>query len=269
MSPLTRHDDFRSRGYAIFRGVFAPARIDELIEEANVIRARGLRRSRTESGEPAKWLVASAEGYEPVIRGVQNVHRISSPFERVRTEPRILDIIGPIIGEDIKSVVTTLFWKPPGEKRTAIAYHQDCAFRRPAESFRNLDASYVELGLALDPHGPANGGLRVVAGSHKRGDLGIKRQGSVMLESPAAFDLAAIGLDRAEEVAIELDPGDVIIWSAYLLHGSMPNTSPVLDRRFFVVAYMRSGDCDVGDPAFRQGRPCAWGEASGTAKPLP
>jgi ectoine hydroxylase-related dioxygenase (phytanoyl-CoA dioxygenase family) len=98
----------------------------------------------------------------------------------------------------------------------------------------------------------------VVAGIHKRGELAIERKGSVMLESPAVFDLAAVGLAGAEETAIELDPGDVVMWSAYLLHGSMANTSATLDRRFYVVPYMRSSDCDSGEMAFVDGRPQPW-----------
>jgi ectoine hydroxylase-related dioxygenase (phytanoyl-CoA dioxygenase family) len=72
------------------------------------------------------------------------------------------------------------------------------------------------------------------------------------------MDLAALGLSKSQELDLDLQPGDAVFWHPYLLHGSPPNLSPTLNRRFLVSGYMRSSDCDAGDPAFRDGKPIAW-----------
>jgi ectoine hydroxylase-related dioxygenase (phytanoyl-CoA dioxygenase family) len=147
-------------------------------------------------------------------------------------------------------VVNTLFWKPPGEPETVVAYHQDCEFRRPREHFRNLAGSYVQLGVALDPHGPENGGMRVIPESQRMRELKRKRDTSVLREAPDPTRFVDCGLEHFEECDVRMEPGDVLIWNAYLLHGSPTNTSPKLDRRFFVSAYMRAADCDAGEVVF-------------------
>lgn len=45
-------------------------------------------------------------------------------------------------------------------------------------------------------------------------------------------------------------------WHPHLLHGSPPNRSLLMNRRFLITGYMRSRDCDAGDVSFRNGRPC-------------
>jgi len=242
--------DFRDAGYARIPGVFGPAEIDTYLQEAD--RLKGLVRAGGPGAgsDQVRVLSVDREDGSTLLRAVQHSHHISPTFDRLRADARIHDILRPLLGPSIKSLLNTLFWKPPGEARTAIAYHQDCAFRRPKNHYRNLSRSYVQLGVALDPHGPENGGMRFVPGSHKLGDLRIERTRSVMLDGPASSDLSREGLEGLSELAIRLAPGDVVIWSAYLLHGSPPNPSPVMDRRFFVAAYMRSSDCDVGDVVF-------------------
>jgi hypothetical protein len=251
------YQSFRERGFGIFEDILSGPRVRGLLEESDHLRRRAARFAETTHDGPVRWLVTEG-AHAPVLRGLQNAHRISRPIDDFRVDPAVLNALGPIIGDDIKTVVSTLFWKPPGEARSSVAYHQDSAFRKPAEHFRRLAESYVQFGVALDPHGPSNGGLRVISGSHKKGDLNIRRDTSVMADSPESFDLQAYGMSAADVVDIRLKPGDAVAWSAHLLHGSPPNTSATLDRRFLIFACMRAEDCAVGDMAFARGRPCEW-----------
>lgn len=253
---MDAHRSFRDDGYGIVKGVFARHHIDLLLVESDRLHALGSAFSRSAEDGPVKWLVVPQPSSTPILRGLQFGYRISPVLDALRTAAPLYDILKPLIGPDIDSIGNTLFWKPPGKAETAIAYHQDSVFRKPVERFRNLENSYVQLGVALDPHGPLNGGMRVVAGSHQAGDLQIERKTSVMLDSPASMDLAALGLASLEERDIQLDPGDVIFWHPHILHGSPSNRSDKLNRRFFVTGYMRSIDCDASDPVFRNGRAC-------------
>lgn len=257
MAILTEpYESYRDFGYGIVRRVFSSERIAELLAEADRLYALGTGFAATTEDGPVKWLVVP--GPPVVLRGVQCGYRISRPLDAVRTSREAYEILSPLLGPDLSAVVNTLFWKAPGEPETAIAYHQDASFRKPAERYRNVASSFVQFGLALDPHGPGNGGMRVVSGSHRAGDLEIRRTSSVMTESPDAMDLEAYGLSSEQERDVVLEPGDVVFWHPYLLHGSPANRSHVLNRRFLITGYMRTADCDAGDPSFRDGRPCPW-----------
>ena len=76
--------------------------------------------------------------------------------------------------------------------------------------------------------------------------------------APLDEDLKAVGLDPANLVDLILDPGDVAIWNLYTVHGSGSNTTQS-DRRVYINGYVRAGDCDRGEWAFRNGEPCSLG----------
>jgi len=247
---------FASDGYAIYPGVFGADYIARLRAEADRLRRRADALVETTWDGPVRWLIVPRKEGHPVLRGLQFPYRISPVFDEIRTHASIQRILSPLIGSNIVSVLGTLFWKPAGAAETVIAYHQDSAFRKPAEKFRNLASSYVQFGVALDPHGPDNGGMRFVAGSHKLGDLHIQRSTSVMTEAPTEGELALLGFTPEQTRDVELDAGDAVIWHAHLLHGSPPNRSLKNDRLLYVIGYMRRSDADEGEPAFIDGKPC-------------
>src|SRR3546814_16947650 len=94
---------------------------------------------------------------------------------------------------------TTLFRsKPPGAARSEVGYHQDIRFRLPRDAYRNPAASYVQTGIAIDPHRPENGAMTVYPGSHRLGEVEIHGVGSVMDRPMSGTDLRRAGLDPAE-----------------------------------------------------------------------
>lgn len=248
--------EYNEDGYGIVRGLLSPQTVSQLTEEADRLHALGADHETTTDDGLVKWLVAPGRDSSPTLRGLQNGYRISTLLDAVRAASSTFSVLRPFLGDDIDSVINTLFWKEPGQPNTAIAYHQDAVFRKPAERYRNLASSYLQVGIALDPHGPANGGMRVVVGSHLNGDMSIQRTSSVMTEPPDAAE--RYGLQSSQELDLDLAPGDAVYWHPFLLHGSPPNQSRTLNRRFLVNGYMRSVDCDGGTPAFRQGRPRPW-----------
>jgi hypothetical protein len=64
-----------------------------------------------------------------------------------------------------------------------------------------------------------------------------------------------MGVNPAEIEVLDLAPGDVALRHVHTLHGSGPNTSDI-DRRFYINGYVTAQNCDRGEWAFRQGRPC-------------
>jgi ectoine hydroxylase-related dioxygenase (phytanoyl-CoA dioxygenase family) len=174
--------------------------------------------------------------------------------DRFRLHAGLGEILQAILGPNIKTIVTSIFWKPPGEAETGIAYHQDAAFRQPAASFRNLAHACVQLAVALDPQDEMNGGLRFIPGSHRDGQLYPHPPGSVLAGNAGIAELQAMGVDPAPAQAPRLAPGEIVLWNPFVLHGSSPNRSAGRDRRSLTIASIRTDDCDAGMVAYDRGR---------------
>jgi hypothetical protein len=76
--------------------------------------------------------------------------------------------------------------------------------------------------------------------------------------APTDAALEAVGLSAADAVDLILEPGDLALWSPYLVHSSGTNRSSH-KRRFYINGYVRAADCDRGEWAFRSGRPVPLG----------
>ena len=80
---------------------------------------------------------------------------ISDYFERFRRSDDTFTLLEPFLGRDIKQIAQQIHWKPPGAGLTGYRWHQDLRFRPKREEFREIEASSVTIGLAVDP---ADGG---------------------------------------------------------------------------------------------------------------
>lgn len=244
-------------GYAIVRGFFTAVEIEQIAAATDQVEAEGIGHGRSfRHGNLFYNVAAGAEG-KPLVRMVQWPSYHQPVLDRVRLDPRFADLLEPLLGPSLKQIINQLHWKVPGSLGD-FAWHQDSRSRRPASAYRNLATSYVQTGLAIDPHRPESGGMRFIPRSHLRGDLGMdcsrKALGAAMSDSA----LAAIGLAESEAIDLVLEPGDLALWSPYLVHGSGTNRSDH-KRRFYINGYVRADDCDRGEWAFRDGRPIALG----------
>jgi ectoine hydroxylase-related dioxygenase (phytanoyl-CoA dioxygenase family) len=249
---------FRTYGYAVVRGVFSRAETLNLAAAFDRHWAEGMaHRSSFRHGNLLYRL-----GIDPtlgkVVRLVQWPSYGDAALERIRRDSRIFEILEPLLGRDIKQIINQLHWKPPGAASADFAFHQDARFRRPPEAYRNLATSYVQTGIAVDRHDAANGAMRVVPGSHHLGALTIPAPERILGGSPEVAALEAAGLDPATLADIELEPGDVALWNAFLVHGSGANVTAG-DRRFYLNGYVNAEDCDRGEWAFRDGKPMTLG----------
>lgn len=189
-----------------------------------------------------------------IVRLVQWPSYGDPVLEQFRRDPRLFEFLEPLLGRDIKQIVNQLHWKPPGAAAADFAFHQDVRSRRPREAYRNLAISYVQTGIAIDRHTRESGCMRVLPGSHLRGELAIPAPAQVLAGSPTDDALRAVDLDPARALDLELQPGDVAIWNVFLVHGSGPNATSS-DRRFYINGYVRAADCDRGEWTFKDGQP--------------
>lgn len=248
-------DHYHAHGYAVVKRVFAPAEVAEMAAAFDRIYAEGLDHGRSFRHGNLFYRVVPDAALGRLVRYVQWPSWRNAVLERYRRDARMLDILRPLIGADIKQIINQLHWKPPGAAFADFAFHQDARFRRPRSAYRDLAESYVQTGIAIDAHSAANGAMTVLPGSHRLGELAFDGGGRVMDAAMADADLIRLGLDPKRAVPLEMEPGDVALWSVMTVHGSGPNRSHG-DRRLYINGYVAAANCDRGEWAFRQGRPC-------------
>jgi hypothetical protein len=250
-------EDYWRDGYAIIRGFFSASEVDEIAAALDQLYAEGTAHGRCFRHGNLFYNVARGADGRPLVRMVQWPSYHQAMLNRVRLDARFAELLGPLIGGDLKQIINQAHWKAPGSLGD-FAWHQDSKSRRPAEAFRNLASSYVQTGLAVDPHTPESGCLRFIPGSHLRGDLKMDCSTHSLGASMVDGSLEAVGLSASDAVDVLLEPGDLAVWSPYLVHGSGTNRSDH-KRRLYINGYVRAGDCDRGEWAFRNGAPVQLG----------
>lgn len=243
-------------GYAVVRGFFGPDEVSEIAAATDQLHDEGLKHGRSFRYGNLFYNVVHGAG-EAFVRMVQWPSYHQPVLNAVRLDMRFTDLLAPLIGTDLKQIINQVHWKAPGSLGD-FAWHQDSKSRRPASAYRDLANAYVQTGLAIDPHTPEAGGLRFIPRSHLRGDLRMGCSKHSLGAAMSTKALEAAGLSEADAVDLRLDPGDLALWSPYLVHGSGCNRS-THKRRFYINGYVRAADCDRGEWAFRGGKPVPFG----------
>jgi len=250
--------DFSRDGFAVVRNVFSSGEVAEMAAAFDAVREEGLRRGRSYRDGNVLFRLSPDEALGTTLRMVQWPAYFDAVLDRYRTDARVFDIVGPLLGPDLKQVINQMHWKPPGAARNSFGFHQDIWFRKPRCAYRNPASAYIQTAIAIDPHTKANGAMIFCRGSHQRGELSLEGDGRIMERDMTAGDLARIGIAETDAAVLELKPGDVAFWNLYAVHGSGPNESDI-DRRAYLNGYVTAGDCDRGEWAFRNGNPCPLG----------
>ena len=244
-------------GYAVVRRFFDAGEIAGISEALDQLHAEGVAHGQCFRHGNLFYNVAREGDGEPLVRMVQWPSYHQPVLNSVRLDTRFVELLEPLIGCDLKQIINQVHWKPPGSLGD-FAWHQDSRFRRPPSAYRNLGTAYVQTGLAIDPHTPESGCMRFIPGSHLRGDLHMNGDEYVLGTAPADDGLDAVGLNSGEAVDLLLEPGDLALWSPYLVHCSGTNRSGH-KRRLYINGYVRAEDCDRGEWAFRGGEPVPFG----------
>ena len=139
---------------------------------------------------------------------------------RLATSASLLDVVEQLIGPDILLHNTTLIIKEP-HSDAHVSWHQDLTYWG-----LNSDAQ-VSAWIALSPATVASGCMRMIPGSHQRGQLEHSTtddSSNVLLNGQTVADV-----DGSKAVSVELQPGQASLHHGWTLHTSMPNRTD--DRR--------------------------------------
>jgi ectoine hydroxylase-related dioxygenase (phytanoyl-CoA dioxygenase family) len=243
----------QQEGYAIVRGFLPADEMRAVAAEAARLYREGLKHHATYRDR--NLLFEVLDDPKAARRVVLQAHWtawISPYLERLRRDERFLEVLLPFLGPDIRQMTHQIHWKPPGAKYTFYRWHQDARFRNAAAT-RNLLYGTVTTGLAIDRQTIENGALRIIPRSHLNGYLGLSEDGTIMTGSTADDELRRAGLVPESAVSCQMEPGDLLLWTLYTVHGSAPNVSSY-DRCFMINSYVRAADSERGEWAFRGGR---------------
>jgi phytanoyl-CoA hydroxylase len=221
-------DELREQGYAVIRSFLDASEVAAVRREVDKVYAEGVKHRTSYRDHNLLFDILD----DPAVkqRVVLQAHWfswINDKLEAFRRSDKFYKLLEPLLGPEIKQMTNQIHWKHPGAKYTFYRYHQDIRFRERLDLISNPERSYVTLGLAVNRQGAHNGGLKVFANSHKRGYHGLAEDAPyIMVGNPDQdAELRKAGLDPAAAVQLEMEPGDLVLWTLYTVHGWLPHRS--------------------------------------------
>ncbi|MBS1726179.1 MAG: phytanoyl-CoA dioxygenase family protein [Armatimonadetes bacterium] len=222
--------EFFEKGYYLAKGVFSPSEVAELERDFDRIVDQ-----LNASGENtnARWGGAAMDKMgvaDTVVTHTHNVQKFSAAWSLVLFQERFLDVTEAILGPDIVLHHTKLFQKP-AENGAPFPMHQDWDYFPSVKD--SMIAGVIHVSRATDEMGC----LRVFPGTHKLGRLDQSNghaDGEILSKYPIE-----------EATPIEAEPGDVVFFHYFTIHGSMPNRSNEIRKT--VLVQMLSGEDRIED----------------------
>lgn len=226
----TQVERFEEQGYLVLRDVFDDGEVarmrdgfERLEELAHEVRTTGMHRG--------SQFVVEPDGPDRV-----HIHRIVwcgaavpilSEFGR---DPRLVQLATQLIGTPrVEQLINQAHFKFPGDG-VDFEWHQDSKHRRyGTDLWTDVTGrgSFLETATAIDPMTPDNGPLQFIPGSHRHGHIP---------PDPDTGALPADAYDPDDAVTVTLEPGSVVIFGPYVIHGSPPNRGDT-PRRLFLNGY--------------------------------
>ena len=204
MTPVK--DAYDRDGYVVARGLLRAGDIERLRKIVDRVHAR--------------WLDENRADFEK--RGLVNMHSLTSPryfegrdeerlaFFRAILPERLTALVDGLFGDGVYFHNTQLFFNP-FEGRRLPYWHRDMQYTDIAEAVlerEQRDIVSLHLRIPLTPEK----GIELVPGSHGRWDTELERNVRLELNGHRNSE------DLPGAVLLDLEPGDVLIFSAQMLH---------------------------------------------------
>ena len=244
---------YRRHGFLVREGVFSGQDLVQLRDavEAAVCRAFAETREGTTYFLDGRRFVdvgdmtvqfEHAKGSE-TIRVIEPVQHLHPMIRELVFDVRILDPVKSILGTQAVSVWTNKLNLKRGREGSGFGWHQDSPYWvHDSDDVDLLPNVY----LAFDDATEANGCLRVIDGSHRKGCLPGTSDGSQLggfFTDPDCFS-------EQDQVPMVCPAGSLVFFDPHTIHGSGPNQSD-LPRRAIIMTYQPAG-C----PMLKTGRVC-------------
>lgn len=221
---------YRENGYVAVEDVFtavemAEARelVDQFVEKSRAV---------TDSDDVFD-LEPGHRPDNPRVRRLKSTINIDPVFERLARSPRLLDVVGALIGPEIRYHGSKLNMKA-AEYGSPVEWHQDFSF------YPHTNDDLLAVGIALDDCLVENGCMLMIPGSHRWPILDHHQDGCFA----GAIDPEREGVDLSQAVPVPVHAGGVTLHHCRTLHGSAMNTSS-RPRRLFLVEFAAVDACPI------------------------
>jgi phytanoyl-CoA hydroxylase len=225
---LERYD---REGYLVIHGAFTRQQVETSLDElramadavdplCSVVSYEGAFRARIEQelgrpldGAPDEEVTAAvaripAEVRRGQIRKFMGFTRGHAPLKAIADHPPLRDVVARVLGEPGRLFQAMALIKPPGGREKP--WHQDHAyFDFP------IGTRIAGVWIALESVNPENGCMFVLPGEHKLGPRPHFQRRDWQI-----CDTDILG---HREVALPMEPGDLMIFDAKLPHGTPTN----------------------------------------------
>ena len=213
---------YREKGYICIPSLLPPKEIAEIVAAADEVmgRARDLDRS-----DEVLDLDDAHTRDRPLVRRIKNPNQHHEAFHRLRSNARILDVLEPLLGPNIRFHHSKLNNKSAGGG-SAVEWHQDWAF------YPHTNDDVLAVGIYLDDCGMDNGPLLCLPGSHCGPTFDHHVDGAFC----GAMDPTVDRLDYDKAEALYGPAGSITVHHARTVHGSARNISN-RPRRLYLMGY--------------------------------
>jgi 2-aminoethylphosphonate dioxygenase len=208
-------EHYEREGYLIVRSVFSEQEVSRLGEDVSRVCEE-----RCETIHPDNLRVRfknCVDSQAPVFEVLDPISDLSVVASEMTLDPRIMDRLQCLYGEPACLFKDKLIYKPAGTEGATL--HQDWI------GWPGFPESFLTVLIAIDPFNEADGATAVYPRQHSQGYLSQKDGQHHYLEH-SAMD--------TEPVHLELDAGDIAIFSCFTPHFSNPNRSEHSRRGFFI-----------------------------------
>lgn len=174
-------------------------------------------------------------------RRLANLHLFFEWVYRLVAHDVVLDAVQDVLGGDILVGGSLVFHKPPRDSGY-VSWHQDGLY-----SGFHLTPS-ISAWIALTRSDSANGCMRVIPESHKRGRLNhinVKDEDNLLLCGERL-----VTVNEAEALDVVLQPGEMSLHHNTIVHGSKSNTSGG-PRVGFIVRFVTDQITNQATPMLR------------------
>lgn len=148
---------------------------------------------------------------------------------------RLVDIIEAVVGGNPMGLQSTFFFCPPGTR--GFSLHQDNFF------LQTKFGVFTSAWIALVDTFPENGGLIVYPGTHKEGDLPVKKLNLAKdhNQDPNANNEETDVPEQYRAVNLCVRKGSVLFIHGHIVHGSNPNMNQTC-RYVLLNTYIKEGE---------------------------
>ena len=214
-----QHKQLDEQGYLIFKNLLPVEKIGMIL-------------ARLEELWEAEGDHAGEENYiEAGVRRLANLANKGEIFRELYAHPQILEVVEAIMGPAMRASMVNARDVPP-HTGARMPFHMDSDKGRVRDEKGYSAATAIWL---LDKFTVANGATAFVPGSHLLG------------KSPRKV-LNDLNASHPDEIVIEGQPGDVLVFNGHCWHAGRPNETDG-HRRAILIHYLRA---DVPRPENRR-----------------